>query len=544
VSRCILIHTWHTWSGMNPNPIPRPMRWWIPATLIVLAAGSALYVRFRELPFLEPILIAIGLLTTLLLGLWYIFFTGLPWKTRVLLLLLGVGLLAGLFFAVKGLTRAEGSIGGSGIPRLVWKWAPKSEGPASPLVLETQATSPPPPAGTAPGQEGDFPQFLGPDRSGVLTGIPLSRDWDRSPPKALWRQPIGLGWSAFAVSGQHAITQEQRREEELIVCYELSTGRALWAHTNRVRFAESMGGDGPRATPTTHRGRVYAMGATGILDCLEETTGKLVWSRDVLGENKLSNLTWGKSDSPLLVGDLVVVTGGNEREKSLLSYEAATGKPVWQAGHDRASYCSPQLASVCGQEQILMVNGHSVTSHDPRDGSILWEFPWPNDFAKATQPLVVDTNKVFLSAGYGVGCVMLQISRPSTGAWSAAELWKSRNLKPKFTNVVRRGQHVYGLDDGVLACVSLEQGKREWKEGRYGHGQILLVDDLLLVQAESGEVVLVEISPEKPTERARFPALQGKTWNNPVLVHDLLLVRNDQEAACYRLPLAGAEGQK
>ncbi len=520
------------------------MRWWIPATLIVLAAGSALYVRSRELPFLEPILIAIGLLTTLLLALWYIFFTGLPWKTRLLLLLLGVGLLAGLFLAVKGLTRTEGSIGGSGIPRLVWKWSPKSEGPAIPLVLETQTTSSQPPAGTSPMKEGAFPQFLGPDRSGVLAGIALSRDWDRSPPQALWRQPVGLGWSAFAVSGQHAITQEQRREEELIVCYELSTGRALWAHTNHVRFAESMGGDGPRATPTIHQGRVYAVGATGILDCLEEATGKLVWSRDVLGENKLSNLIWGKSNSPLLVGDLVVVTGGNEREKSLLAYEASTGKPVWQAGHDRASYCSPQLASLCGQEQILMVNGHSVTAHDPRSGGILWEFPWPNDFAKATQPLVIDTNRVFLSAGYGVGCVMLQIDRSAAGGWSAAELWKSRNLKPKFTNVVRRGQHVYGLDDGVLACVSLEQGKREWKEGRYGHGQILLLEDLLLIQAESGEVVLVEISPEKPTERARFPALQGKTWNNPVLVHDLLLVRNDQEAACYRLPLAAAEGRK
>jgi hypothetical protein len=97
---------------------------------------------------------------------------------------------------------------------------------------------------------------------------------------------------------------------------------------------------------------------------------------------------------------------------------------------------------------------------------------------------------------------------------------------------------VYGLDDGVLACVNIEQGNREWKEGRYGHGQILLVDDLLLIQAESGDVVLVKISPEKPHELARFRALQGKTWNNPVLLRDLLLVRNDQEAACYRLPLS------
>ena len=353
---------------MSQNPNRRQMRWWIPATLIVLAGGAAAYLRFREITFLEPILIGIGLLTALLLGLWYIFFTGLPWRTRWVLVLISAGFLAGLYFGVKGLTRVEGSIGGSGIPRLVWKWSPKREGAAGPLMLEPETASPNQPAGTVPSREGDFPQFLGPDRSGVLTGIPLRRDWDGSPPKTIWRQPIGLGWSAFAVSGQHAVTQEQRREDELIVCYELQTGHALWAHTNHVRFSETLGGDGPRATPTIHQGRVYAMGASGILDCLEEATGQLIWTRDVLRENHLSNLTWGKSCSPLLAHDLVVVTGGEQREKTLLAYEAATGKPVWQAGRDRASYCSPLLASVSGQEQILMVNGHSVTGHDPRSG--------------------------------------------------------------------------------------------------------------------------------------------------------------------------------
>jgi outer membrane protein assembly factor BamB len=526
---------------MSQNPNRRRMRWWMPATFIVLSAGIAAYLRSREISFLEPILIGIGLLTALLLGLWYIFFTGLRWRTRLLLVLISAGFLAGLYFGVKRFTRAEGSIGGSGIPRLVWKWSPKREGAARPLILEPEVASPNQPAGTISSQEGAFPQFLGPDRSGVLTGISLRRDWDRSPPKTIWRQPIGLGWSAFAVSGQHAVTQEQRREDELIVCYELQTGHALWAHTNHVRFSETLGGDGPRATPTLHQGRVYAMGASGILDCLEEATGQLIWSRDVLRENHLSNLTWGKSCSPLLAHDLVVVTGGEQREKTLLAYEAATGKPVWQAGHDRASYCSPLLASVCGQEQILMVNGHSITGHDPHNGEILWEYAWSDEFAKATQPLVIDTNRVFIAAGYGVGCVMLKVDRSAAGGWSAVAIWKNRNLKPKFTNLVRRGHHVYGLDEGVLTCVNLEQGNREWKEGRYGHGQILLVDDLLLIQAESGDVVLVEISPEKPRERTRFPALRGKTWNNPVIFRDLLLVRNDQEAACYRLPLNASQ---
>jgi outer membrane protein assembly factor BamB len=521
---------------MTQDTKPRQMHWWMPVTFVALAGGVAVYLRFREVAFLEPILIGIGLLTALLIGSWFIFFTGLPWKTRWVLVLIGVGFVVGLYYGVARFTRIEGSIGGSGIPRLVWKGAPRQEGAATPLMLEPAAQSAGRPGEKGLLPEGGFPQFLGMDRSGVLTGIPLRRDWDRPPPKTIWRQPIGLGWSAFAVSSRHAITQEQRREDELIVCYDTQTGHALWAHTNRVRFSEALGGDGPRATPTIHQGRVYAMGATGILDCLEEATGQLIWSRDVLRENQLSNVAWGKSCSPLLAKDLVVVTGGEQREKTLLAYEAVTGKPVWQMGRDRASYCSPVLASFSGQEQIIMVNGHSVTGHDLLNGQILWEYAWPDEFAKATQPLVIDTNMVLIAAGYGVGCAMLQIDRSAAG-WSASALWKNRNLKPKFTNLVRRGHHVYGLDEGVLTCVDLEQGNRMWREGRYGHGQILLVDDLLLIQAESGDVVLVEISPEKPREQARFPALHGKTWNNPVLLRDLLLVRNDQEAACYQLPL-------
>src|SRR5450759_3021689 len=244
---------------MNQNPNRRQMRWWMPATLLVLAGAASVYLWSREVPFLEPILIGIGLLTALLLGLWYIFFTGLRWRTRLLLVVISAGLRAGLYFGLQRFTRMEGSIGGSGIPRLVWKWSPKREGPARALTLEPEAASREQPAGAVSSPEGAFPQFLGPDRSGMLFGVPIRCDWDRSPPKAIWRQPIGLGWSAFAVSGQHAVTQEQRREDELSVCYQLLTGHALWAHTNRVRFSETLGGDGPRATPTLYQGRVYAL---------------------------------------------------------------------------------------------------------------------------------------------------------------------------------------------------------------------------------------------------------------------------------------------
>lgn len=521
---------------MSPTQNRPQIRWWTPLLLVLAPAVTGLVLWYREAPFLEPILLGLGLLAGLMLGAWLILCTGLPKRTRWILLSISGVLLIASGLAVASLTRVEGSIGGSGIPRLVWKWSPVRETAAEPLVVASQDGSTN--AIIANEQSGfHFPQFLGPDRSGSTTNTPLDVDWAARPPQLVWKQPIGLGWSAFAVSRHRAITQEQRLGNELIVCYELQTGKPLWAHTNQARFSEALGGDGPRATPTIHDGRVYAMGGSGILNCLDEATGRSLWSRDVLRENNLSNVTWGKSCSPLIVSNLVVVTGGEEREKTLLAYEARTGAPLWQAGKDRASYASPMLGRLSGHQQIIMVNAHSVTGHDPLEGDILWEYPWRGDYAKVTQPVVIDANRVFVAAGYGIGCVMLKVERKEPGGWSVTELWKNRNLKPKFTNVVRKGDYVYGLDEGILTCVNLNDGRRVWKEGRYGHGQILEVGDLLLVQAERGDVVLVRISPQKPTELSRFAALQGKTWNNPVLVHDLLLVRNDQQAACYRLPL-------
>ena len=158
----------------------------------------------------------------------------------------------------------------------------------------------------------------------------------------------------------------------MAVCYELTTGNVLWTHANQVRFRESMGGDGPRSTPTIAEGRVYSEGATGILDCLDLAAGKLIWSRDTLKENSAPNLTWGKSRSPLLVDDLVVVTGGaSDAGPALLAYKRADGATAWRAGTGKASYVTPMLVTLAGRRQILAVNGATVTGHDPGDGRVL-----------------------------------------------------------------------------------------------------------------------------------------------------------------------------
>lgn len=521
------------------NVARRRMRWWMPAGIVLLAVGTIVSLRLApdvEGPFRNMYTVMTTELTVLLLAVWYVFFTGLRWRTRLALLVGGAVTLVGLGMIIAKTVRMDGSVTGAGMPKLTWRWTPTLDAAVRDLVV-----APVDPdhvaADLTTTTQRDFPQFLGPERLGLVRGVHLTRDWSARPPRQQWRQEIGVGWSSFAIVGSCAITQEQRGEKELTVCYDLRTGRVLWQHCNMVRFSEGLGGDGPRATPTIDAGRVYVLGATGILDCLDGATGEAIWSRHVLNENDLPNLTWGKSSSPLVVDNSVVVSGGDVKSKSLLAYDKETGEPVWCAGGDKASYSSPVLATLAGVRQILSVNAGSVTGHDIADGHELWNFPWPGDFPKASQPIAIEADRVFVSGGYGVGCAMLELHADDAGRLGVTELWHNQVMKTQFTNIVVRDGFAFGLDDGILVCLDLATGKRRWKGGRYGHGQVLLVEDLILVQAESGEVVLAAADPSAHRELSRFAALTAKTWNNPALSGRYMLVRNDREAACFELPL-------
>ena len=511
------------------------MRWWMPAAILLLAAASIVLIRRsseldRNFKNMQTTLA--GAITILLLLAWFMFFTRLRWRARLFgLLLFALGV-----FGLRQTFRFDGSIDGSGNPRIVWRWTPRRDGNLGAFKPVSITTDHPAVVASA-----DCPAYLGSERQGVIKGIELDRDWIAHPPQELWRQPIGLGWSAFAIAGSHAITQERRGEGELVVGYELATGRVLWAFTNVVHFSETMGGDGPRATPTIADGRVYALGATGILDCLDAATGQRVWSRDTLKENGLPNLVFGKSCSPLVVDHLVVVTGGLTNASTLLAYNRNDGSLLWRAGTDKASFSSPTVATLCGQRQIVSVNAGTVTGHDPADGRILWEYPWAGDkWPKCAQPVVLEGDRIFLSASFNAGCAMLQLKAQAGGRLAVAENWKSRAMKSEFSNLVARDGFLYGMDDGILACIDLATGERKWKDGRYGHSQVLLVGGVLLVQTEPGPVVLVEANPSAYRELARINALRSKTWNVPALAGEFLLLRNDQEAVCYRLSIQHA----
>jgi len=383
----------------------------------------------------------------------------------------------------------------------------------------------------APGR--DFPQFLGPERNATVRGVFLARDWEARPPRLVWRQEVGGGWSGFAVSGDLAVTQEQQGEEERVIARDLTTGERRWSVLHGRTFVSAIAGDGPRATPTVTPDRVYAMGSRGILIALEAEGGKLLWTRDTLGDGPVPE--WGVSGSPLLVGDLVVVAGGGSGH-SLSAYSVEDGSPVWIAGDDPAAYASPMLVSLGGEPQIVTFNAGSVSGHSPETGALLWSQPWPRQQPNVAQPLPLAGDRLLVSAGYGVGSKLLRISQAQQG-WRSELVWETPKLKAKFTNLIAHRGLVYGLDDGVLVCLDPETGKRRWKRGRYGHGQLLLVEDLLLVQTETGEVVLVEPDPERLIELGRFTAIEGKVWNTPALAGSWLLVRNDREAAAFELPL-------
>lgn len=434
-----------------------------------------------------------------------------------------------------------------------------------PVVEPTPTANPPSTSGrTQPSQfladlntttPRDFPQFLGPQRRAFAAGLRLDTNWAGNPPKLIWRQAIGSGWSAFSVVNGFAVTLEQRENEEVVSCYEVTTGRLVWSQSIKARYGNPewpQAGIGPRSTPTIYDGMVYTLGATARLQALRGFDGKLIWKRDLLEEHKLGPererqlVPFGRSNSPLLYNDLVIVPAGafgDERRVSLAAYHRKTGELVWEAGNRHISYASPTLATLAGVQQILSVNEDTVSGHDPnRGGALLWEISWPGDSkgpVNASQAVPVPPNRFFISKSYGGGGALFEIVSRGDGTFGTTEVWKSnRVMRTRFTNVAIAGEYVYGLSDGILECIHLDTGERMWKNGRYGHGQLLLVGDSLLVLTESGEVVVIEASPSSNNNvLGRFQAIEGTTWNNIALYGPFLLVRNSNEAACYLLPL-------
>jgi outer membrane protein assembly factor BamB len=577
-------------TAQTDEPAPRkPLRLW-PG---VAAAVLLLLVRF-VVPVVVPETLMFGVLGGLVGALaivvWWLFFSRAPWTERVVAMVLMIvalfttsrlvhksiangmmGMMLPIYaipvlsFALvawavasrrlsSGPRRASmvatlllacgvftllrtGGITGGADSDLHWRWTKTPEERLLAQTGDEPAAFASAPAAT--NKDADWPGFRGPERNGVVRGVPIRTGWAASPPVELWRRPIGPGWSSFAVRGDLLYTQEQRGNDEIVACYKVTTGEPVWRHRDAARFWESNAGAGPRGTPTLSNGRVYTFGATGILNALDAGNGAVVWSRNAASDTGKKIPGWGFASSPSVVADVVIVATAG----TLVAYDIANGNRRWLGPAGGGGYSSPHPVTIDGVAQILLLNGAGAISVAPADGTVLWQHRWPGD--GIVQPAVTADGGVLIGSGSGLGGAragMLRIAvGHGPGGWAAEERWTSVGLKPYFNDFVVHDGHAFGFDGSLLACIDLKDGKRKWKDGRYGNGQLVLLpdQDLLLVLSEEGELALVGATSDQFRELARFPAIKGKTWNHPVLVGDVLLVRNGQEMAAFRLSLAG-----
>ena len=525
--------------GSPPNGSRMPgAKWWLFWVVLAIAMGITRHPEIPDRGVANFVFLGCGAAILLSFLFWMNRFSCCPKVGRWM-----VGLFCLAAVISPAMFRVE-SFRGAMRPQFALRWAPRHDEQLNAIESNEQVAT----VDLTVTSSADFPQFLGPTRNNTLSGVELKRDWT-TPPELIWKQPIGAGWSGFAAVNGYAVTLEQRGEKEILACYEIATGNVAWTQEELTRHESAFGYVGPRSTPTIHEGRVYAIGGTGRFRCVDGATGNVLWAHDLFSEHGMDQATaekpvpWGRSGSPLIVEDMVVVPVGGPSGGpyvTLAAYHISDGTEKWRTGEYQISYASPQLLSLGGLRQIVSVNEDFVSAHRIEDGSRIWDYPWKgksNVNASVSQPVQVGDNQVYLSKGYAVGSELIEVTPTDEGDWDVESIWTSKTLKTKFSNVSMRDGYVYGLDDGVLACQELATGKRQWKKGRYGYGQTLLVGDSILVLDEDGTMHMVHASPEKHEELGAFQALEGMTWNTFCLYGDLLLVRNAKEAACFRLPL-------
>ncbi len=444
-----------------------------------------------------------------------------------------------LAFGFWDLIQSQG-VTGSFVSELDWRWRPTPEQDyLESLANRPQSTSDASPENSSPISlaSAQWPSFRGPHRDGSQPGIVLEENWVTSPPKLIWQAKIGPAWSSFAVAGGRLFTQEQRGENEAVVCLDAETGAALWDYEYPSRFWEAVAGAGPRATPTIADEGLFALGGNGIMVCLNPQSGEAIWQVDLKKDAQREPPMWGFSASPLVVNGLVIVHAGGKENLGVLAYGAIGGELKWSVPSGDHSYSSPQMATFDDVTGILMETNVGLQFLDIATGQTLWNHDWPIQNYRALQPQVIG-NTVLLAASLGGGTRSLNVSREGQ-TWNIAEAWTSRDMKPDFNDFVQHKGFVYGFDGNIFACIDLSTGKRKWKRGRFGNGQVLLLPDAdqLLITSEMGELILLRADSEALVELARIQAIEGKTWNHPVLIANRVYVRNAEQAACYELAI-------
>lgn len=376
----------------------------------------------------------------------------------------------------------------------------------------------------------NWPQWRGPNRDGISKETGLLKQWPENGPPLVWKATgAGGGYSSFSISNGKLYTMGLRGDREFVIAFDVATGKEAWATAHGRAFRNDRG-DGPRGTPTIDGDRIYALGGAGDLSALDARTGKLIWTKNVLDTFGGSNITWGISESPLVLGEKLLVNAGGP-EASIVALNKSDGSVIWKSQSDRAGYSSAIPLTLNGLTQVVFFTGRRAVGLDSKDGRLLWEYAKPsNRTANAATP-IARANRVFISSDYGTGGGVVEIKPDNT----AQEIWFSNDIRNHHSSAVLIGDHLYGFSSSILTAVKFDTGEIAWRDRSVGKGSLVYADGHLYCLSENGVVGLVEATPAGYKEKGRFRINQDSlpTWSHPVVAGGRLYLRDQDTIYAY-----------
>lgn len=377
---------------------------------------------------------------------------------------------------------------------------------------------------------GNWPQWRGPNRDGISKETGLLKQWPADGPSLVWKATgAGGGYSSFAVANGRLFTMGLRGDREFVVAFDVANGKEVWATPNGRAFRNDRG-DGPRGTPTVDGDKIYALGGNGELSSIDASTGKVVWTMNVLQKFGGSNITWGISESPLVIGDKVLVNAGGPGA-SIVALNKKDGSLIWKSQSDRAGYSSAVPVQVGNTTQVVFFTHQRAVGLDLKDGKLMWEYERAaNDVANAATP-IVRGNKVFISSDYGTGAGLVEIKADG----KAQEVYFTKDMRNHHSSSILIGDHLYGFSSGILTAMRFDTGEVAWKDRSVGKGSLVYADGNLYALSENGVVGLVEATPAGYREKGRFRIAQDSlpTWTHPVVAGGRLYLRDQDTIYAY-----------